>query len=336
MATNYARASFSEVYDMHTEAGHPAVIGVHTPTSNVAQKMLMGFFSQFRKYKYTGASITFVPVSTLPADPLQISYEAGEPTIDPRDMVNPILFKGVHGESLGAVLDALVPNNTNGIGSSVDIGEISPAFTIGPSDEDLVTAYYQALSDPSWSKAGVQSGFRRKNLYPLVHSLALNQPLLGEADAFTSYGNVVEGNTNLYTDGFDNYGVSVRNADNMWEHVRPQIFTSGFKRLGWIPTFTTHSTQTSGSYSDASTFVALPKCMMLLIMLPPSYKTEFYFRVVLTHHFEFRDFTAVMSPSGPYFNDGVLPAYNDGGATASTSSLDMTSGSATLVTTGVS
>lgn len=335
MATNYARASFSEVYDMHTEAGHPTVIGVHTPTSNIPQKMLMGFFSQFRKYRYAGASITFVPVSTLPADPLQISYEAGEPTIDPRDMVNPILFKGVHGESLGAVLDALVPNNSGGIGSALDVGEIGAEITIGPTDDDLITSYYQALSDPSWSKAGVQSGFRRKNLYPLVHSLALNQPILGNADAFTSYGNDVENVSNNYTDGFPAYGANVRDTDNTWEHIRPQIFTSGFKKLGWIPTFTTHTSQ-ENAYSTSSTFVPLPKCMMLLIMLPPSYKTEFYFRVVLTHHFEFRDFTAVMSPSGPYFNDGVLPAYNDGGVAVTTNSLDMTSGNATLVTTGVS
>ena len=41
-----------------------------------------------------------VPAATLPADPLQVSYEAGEPTIDPRDMLNPILHKPYHGEAL--------------------------------------------------------------------------------------------------------------------------------------------------------------------------------------------------------------------------------------------
>ena len=73
---------------------------VFIPPGNTPVRRLSGFFSQFRKFRYKGCSVQVVPAATLPADPLQVGFEAGENQIDMRDMLNPILFHGTHGESL--------------------------------------------------------------------------------------------------------------------------------------------------------------------------------------------------------------------------------------------
>lgn len=93
-------ASISEMYDLSTTVNQGTVLKIHTPIGNNVKRHLLGFFLQYKKFRYIGAKVTLVPASTLPADPLQLSYEAGEPTIDPRDMVNPILWRHYHGEAM--------------------------------------------------------------------------------------------------------------------------------------------------------------------------------------------------------------------------------------------
>lgn len=92
LATNYASASYQEILDVNTVKGNVTVIGIHTPTGSTPVRRLSGFFTQFRKFKYRGCIVQVVPAATLPADPLQVGFEAGENTIDMRDMLNPILF----------------------------------------------------------------------------------------------------------------------------------------------------------------------------------------------------------------------------------------------------
>ena len=114
MATNFATASYQEVVDLHTESKTVSVIGIHTPNTSTPVKMLGGFWKQFRKVRYLGCSLSLVPAARLPADPLQVSIGAGEPTIDPRDMLNPILFHGCHGDDMGAILDTLYSGESSG------------------------------------------------------------------------------------------------------------------------------------------------------------------------------------------------------------------------------
>lgn len=98
MATQYAKASYEEIIDCHTEEGHVTAIGIHTPTGDTPRKMFSGFFEQFKKFKYLGCSIKLVPAARLPADPLQVSYEPGQvigTAVDPRDMLNPFFSMDV-------------------------------------------------------------------------------------------------------------------------------------------------------------------------------------------------------------------------------------------------
>lgn len=351
MATNSVYASFSEVYDLHTEVDKPTVIGVHTPQLNIVQQMLRGFFMQYRKFKYLGCDLTFIPVSTLPADPLQVSYEGGEPTIDPRDMVNPILYKGCHGNSLGSVLDALLPDGLTGstLGASVDRQQGSETTGVEVTSEDLVTLYYQGLSSPEWGKAHVQRGFRKSNLYPLVYNMSTDTPinnrdvLMGNPDELTSlsgsYAPVGSPPPSRVGDGmvFGTTGVG-------------RQFTSRCSRLGWLDTYL--PTRTSAPVAESTVentqnFAGIPKLMMMCILMPPAYKTEFYFRMVIRHKIAFKNFGMAVGPGAAYFGaanpDGgynsPLPEWNDypaaAGASVQSDSVEMNTGSVTLASAGV-
>lgn len=362
MATNFVKASYSEVYDLHTEAGRPTVIGVHVPRSNNPYRFLTGFFTQFRKYKYAGSKLTFIPVSTLPADPLQVSYEAGEPTIDPRDMVNPILYKGIHGDSLGHVLDDMLQNQTEFRGSAIDAG----AFATAGGYEAL---YYQALSDASFGKAHVQRGFT-KSMYPLVYDMASTRQL-GPALLVKEGANPANDVLASSPEGFNNLGWDTSYVDNagtynggvMLDQGNYGVLTPHMSRLGWLDTMqiirpksmADVSAGTNAPGVDVSMTPVvniLPKVFMLLIMLPPAYKTEMYFRVVIKHYFEFRDFrsapfyrldSAYQSLLSPYAGPAEdFPASGDvsepGGVVlepVDANTLEVQGGEATLVTDGV-
>lgn len=343
MATNYARASFSEVYDLSTEVDKPSFLGVHTPVSGTARRMLSGFFQQFKRFKYSGAKITMIPVATLPADPLMISYEAGE-TIDPRDLVNPILHKGMHGESLGAFLNSIMGDATilgDRMGS-LDRIMISGGTGIldgqaSALDGGYTALYYQALSDPSFRKSHIQKGFQRSGLVPLVYDVATNKQMNFAANNFggeyvgpgsTGRGVTAEdaalGGAYVGGDsvnfGFENslnnaelnaMGYSIANFAGMGY----QMFTPHMSRLGWMD-----CDQVVKYEVDASTSLAgvgttavqlpavqasyLPRLFMYFVMLPPAYKTEMYFRVVINHYFEFRDFRSSL---GPFASNNYQP-----------------------------
>lgn len=366
MATNYASASYSEVFDLHTEVGNATVIGIHTPQTDVPQKMLGGFFTQFRKFRYIGCDVTLIPVSTLPADPLQVSYEAGEPTIDPRDMVNPILYKGCHGNDLGLILNTMIPYGLTGSSpgltsageaaidnptTSLDVALASPD-SINFNASDLELLYYQGLSDTSWNKAHVQRGFRKSGLYPMVYDLATD----------TQIGNGKEANPNYFVDGESAYTGSValgnapgsRIGNNMTFGTTgvARQFSSGLSRLGWLDTTvpTWSSAPAAIPNQSGSRVAGIPKLMMMVIMMPPAYKTEFYFRMVLKHKFEFKRFANAVGPDARFSNQLLPMEYADvpapvvatasvtsqGDTVAESGTLDVVHGSVTSVTSGVS
>lgn len=181
MTTQYANASYQEIIDVHTEPDAVSVIGIHTPCSDTPVKMLKGFWHQFKKFKYNGCNLTVVPIATLPVDPLQVSYDAGEPTIDPRDAVNPLMFHGCHGDDMGSILNSLYSDPVSGvgqfidteIGDSVDHNKFRTASGGYPlAGKVLESLYYRALTDKTWLKAHPQRGFRKNGLRPMIYSVA--------------------------------------------------------------------------------------------------------------------------------------------------------------------
>lgn len=217
--TQHVIAKYTELYDISTDVGKNIHYKIHTPTGVSHMKKLAGFYKQFKEYKYMGATIAWVPITTLPKDLLGVGYEAGDDA-DPRDLINPILHKGYKGESL--ITDYLserilwsenedatdkdfsgIHGPNNRIRRMTEAGGISK---IGVQDEAtnerandwLRGMYYTSLTDPEWRKAHPREGFY-KELFPVVRTLAAtgrigNQGIpqdfpTGDSDAFLDRDN---------------------------------------------------------------------------------------------------------------------------------------------------
>jgi len=313
MTTQRAIFSYEEVIDLHTEADTVSVIGIHTPTGDTARKLCPGFFQQFKKYKYLGCSVALVPAATLPADPLSVSYEAGEPTIDPRDMLNPIMFHGCHGNDIGNILNRLY---SSGLADSSDLTQILHSDSTDfmsmyngmddgtPVLQILESLYYRALTDKTWKKANIQRGFRKSGLRPRIYSLATNMQLMGQTSLGTQRApGVIEGTVDL-TDPFN------PNMDLEDPVVNPvRYFTPRTVPLGWLDTrqvvpYVAEGTVEDVTFDELNNTITdlvkgktvwneLPLIYMGIILMPPAYKTEQYFRMVINHHFAFAGFRGI-------------------------------------------
>uniref|UniRef100_A0AAU6S500 Capsid protein n=1 Tax=Myotis mistacinus feces associated smacovirus 1 TaxID=3139999 RepID=A0AAU6S500_9VIRU len=248
MTTKGASFSYEEVIDLHTESDRVTVIGIHTPTGDTPRRMAPGLFSQFKKFRYLGCSVMMVPAATLPVDPLGVSYESGEvPHIDPRDMLNPILFHGCHGNDLGNILNRIYSaNSVEGSDLSQILGTDSTTLwsmfnseegtgTIPDPGLSLLEAlYYRALTDRTWQKANIQRGFKKRGLHPRVYTLATNMQLMGEALYSGRYNAPAPFEGDDATDPYLGDGFDV--TDPSSNPVR--FFTPRTQRLGWLDTRT--------------------------------------------------------------------------------------------------
>lgn len=341
MATNFVKASFQEIYDLHTTTNTSTVLGVHTPISTRVHQYLHGFFQQYKQFRYDGCSLVFIPVSQLPVDPLQVGTEAGY--VDPRDLVNPIVHCGIHGESLGNTLENLFNLTlTKSVYDGLDV--LSAENTNVPEDAGyLESMYYTALASPSFQKAHVQRGFRKSRLVPLAYQMQTNRQLMPYYDGGVDYV-TVSPNSLISTEpwgpadnraedhgfsplippsaGTDGHAINsgvdptialqevrlAKGSEVLTAKSSAQYFSGNLRRLGWLDTLQTSTTAREISevvtYEGGSRWTALPKLYMYLVMLPPCYMQKMYFRVVMTHHYSFRNFRA---SKGPLSYESVSP-----------------------------
>lgn len=307
---------------MQTKNGKTTVIGIHTPQGATPYLKLKGFFTQFKKYRYKGIKTLHVrPASGLPIDPLGLTVQVGSSDqMNPQDTFNPILFHGCHGEHMRAVLDKFLNNmeyvSANGAPLRITNDPLSADDNLSNSlraeefDNIIDSQYYNLLTDVSWKKFGVQSGFTLRNLHPLVWRMARNVPLNPSAGSAT--GTDYMTNTGLLKKVINGSDIAPSVADSaQWasdvalidpigqippagiqgngnEYV--QEFTNGCARLGWMPT--------TCYVQGASTprISALPKLFMGMLVLPPSYSCEQFMRAVIVHEFEFKEFTSSLGP----------------------------------------
>ncbi len=365
------KASVMEIYDLQTSVGKGTVLKVHTPTGNNIKRHLLGHFLQYKKFKYLGAKVTLVPASTLPADPLQLSYDAGEANIDPRDMVNPILWKHYHGETM---LTDVLPSDelkdydqktnldTNGVnGSALE----QALYGYRSASSALDSVYPRTLMDTSFKKAGIQTGFSTF-CKPFVYNVVSNVQLLPRSgtdneaipDRFMNSRVSLKPNDS-YPVFMKHSGTEVDDGDMLkgpgtthWirgtTSANPQSQTGGnlvmttnkLVPLGWMDTLSREGSggtenfdsalsanaPGSGNFDgDASIGANLQKVPMLYILMPPAYKTEFYFRMIIKHYYAFSGFRSCFSvqsfPSVGLFQNLPVPDTYYGASTSALSSM---------------
>lgn len=313
--------TFTQTYDLNTEVGSPVLLGIHTPIGGDAWRFLYPFFQAYKKFKYLGCDITIVNAARLPYDPEQIGKVEGENYVDPRDSLNPILFKGCHGEDLGEVLNSMYGGLT------------SDAFKRSTLDKQTLNSvfenfYYTALGDDSWRKSPIQKTLRIRGLHPLVYGLGTNHQIMPSNNMLaadyaenTSYYDSTRVNPSDVQSGSLNAGASevsrpfiitptkmkdtVNNGDVF--RMLGSLFTNKVSRLGWLDTLQLSGSEDSAYAFNQNKVTELPKIFMGLLMLPPSYLCRSYLRVLITHKWKFSGYRTITT-------GGAYPTFEPGGA----------------------
>lgn len=318
--------TYTETYDLNTEEGSPTVLAIHSPIGPTPYKMLAPAFKMYKKYKYLGCDVTIVNSARLPIDPEQVGKIAGENYIDPRDMLNPILMKGCHGESLGKILDSMYNGQLNTANDFHVTGVDMKTFK-----ESLTNFYYTALGDDSWRKSNIQKTLQIKGLHPMVYSLSANHQILpSNSMASENYaennpvtptspgtlGNTVRGDSGQFAvDGLaggwtspvvgPSHVYNPSTGEYSYKNGLVSAFTSRMHRLGWLDTyqFVGQNVDPTAPNSGGSAMIAeLPKIFMALVMLPPAVLVRQYLRVLVRHKFKFAQYRTITTGAGDAYD----------------------------------
>lgn len=297
MSTNYAKAKYQEIYDINTVSNSVSVIGIHTPVGNKPRQMLGGFFTQFRKYKYSGCSVVATPAARLPLDIMNIAIEAGQNGANPKDVFNPILVRGCHGDNLNAALNSIYKGSFTNEGSS--LGKDDHGNSVVPAGSlTWEQMYYRMLQDPSFKKFSMSSGIKLSGLHPMIYNVASSMQIApNESNA--AVGTITRGSDDDAEFGFQvgTYG-TVADGEGGTSRVFPQFMTNRLQSLGWLDTRQVINSPPWSTPRTEPQYTVLPKIFMACIILPPAFRVSTAMRFVVTHYFEFKDFNTSLTLEG--------------------------------------
>ena len=102
---NTVNATYIETYDLNTAIGEMSMLGIHTPQAKALKNMYKGLFENYKKFRVISCDIAMVCASTQNLTPDLVGMEAG--SVDPRDVLNPILFRACTGDTINALVDQI-------------------------------------------------------------------------------------------------------------------------------------------------------------------------------------------------------------------------------------
>lgn len=323
MVHNVIHATYTETYDLNTINNELSLLAIHTPQANTMKRMFHGLFEQYKKFKILGCNFRMVCASQQALDPTLVGFSEGQ--MDPRDVLNPILFKACTGESMNALLDQIY-------NASQSVTASSSGSTLGASVDQHLTnnslalrSYYSLLADDSFRREHPQKGITVMGLKPYVHKVVTTQPFkwsVTNAGTSTNYDRpMVPGGT--VTSGSSAYGFGAPSGSNIYSEdpVNPSVFVSnGLTDMPWLDTsFTKVDTYTDGSGQESSLakttnlLTNVPRVYMGVLVLPPSVALNLYFRLQIVWHIQFKDFRPAQD---------LLPVYAENSINTESSSLD--------------
>lgn len=298
MVHNVIHATYTETYDLNTVNNELSLLAIHTPQANTLKAMFHGFFEQYRKFKILGCNFKMVCASQQALDPTLVGMGTGQ--IDPRDVLNPILFKACTGESMNVLLDQIYNAGEDAVtanyGHSVDQHK--------DSQQVALDSYYTLLADDSFRREHPQKGITVMGLKPYVHKVVTTQPfkwsssssdgaysgrdLPNLANSSVSSSNRVQG-----------FGAPSGTANYTTDAINPSVFVSnGLTPMPWLDTsfvsvhsFANSSGQDAGDSRAVTLATNVPRVYMGCIVLPPSAGTmNLYYRMQIVWHIQFKDF----------------------------------------------
>lgn len=290
MVQNVVRCAYTETYDLNTSIGELSILGIHTPQSPTLHRIFKGFFENYRKFKVLGCNFRMVCASQQALTPDLIGLEAGQ--VDPRDVLNPILFRACTGEHYNALVDEAY-NYLKKVGGS-GTTKNSSVDQILDTRQSAIDAYYALLSDNDWRKEHPQHGLTVTGLKPFVHNVVTTRPFNNArysgngdfADADTPYarGTVVNG-----------FGNNTPSPDsNTTVNSIPTVFMSdGVTEMPWMETATIAPMADANEEPLVSQTIAIthiPRTYVGMVVLPPAILQRLFFRLRIVWFIEFKDF----------------------------------------------
>lgn len=284
MVKNTIFATYTETYDINTKVGQMALLGIHTPTAIALKRMFKGFFEQYRKFKINGCDVVGVCASNQALSPAEVGLTTG--LTDPRDVLNPILFKACTGEQLNLLLDKIYSNNNTNNGS-VDVKSVTT--------QSELDAYYTMLADDSFRKFHPQGGVRISALKPYVFKVATTQPFKWSTAWASQRGSVPEvgtGNENTNTVTATSYGYGFGGPNGTVGGTKTVFVTNGIEPMPWLETTYEDAATDIGDDPHTCTVLAsnVPRCYCGVLALPPAILQPLYFRFSIRWSISFRDF----------------------------------------------
>lgn len=247
---------FQSYMDISTSADTLTMIKVAVGGKNLLQRT-KHLWGAYKYFKLGSVSIKLMPASTLPVDPLGLSYANDDPqTVDPRDQMNPGLVRITNGEDL---LD--------------DFSNMS--------DTQLQQMYTNTMLDPRWSKFMLQSGFSR-TATPLFWDIGqLHQDVF--PGRVTNIPEVVGGGVGsavVYQDEVSPSYVYSELANVQGQSAYSLFQTGHRQRIGWLPTDAFVPDLINNTTEPL--FNAIPQINVITCILPKQYKTRYYYRLFIT------------------------------------------------------
>lgn len=292
------KVSFTETYDLSTKTNKMTLIGVHTPTRGIFERLYPGFLMQYAKCRILSQDVQVACASMLPADPLQVGVTAGD--IAPEDLFNPILYKAMTNDAWStfeARVAGFSSTNEAGLSAQGYTAEVSKEHSTGQSDEFGV--YYSLLSDRrGWRIANPQAGLSMKSLKPLVfekwYSHGVNGPLVNDGDSgrALTYMDTTANPSGIYINNLLARGM--RGSAHPMPSFNTTVITAtdfdgGTSVSNGMEQETSDQTSATAGYpvNAQSRMPLLPKVMTACIVVPPSRLHQLYYRMTVTTHVEF-------------------------------------------------
>ena len=252
---------FQSYMDISTSADSLTMIKIHAGGHRMLQRVkhLVGAY----KYMKMGSvAVKLLPASTLPVDPLGLSYASDDPqTVDPRDQMNPGLVRITNGES------------------------IMDSFS-GLTDSVQQQIYLNTMLDPRWSKFMLQSGFQR-HATPLFWDLgqikqdAFPGHIVNVPDSISAaVGSVANVETTI-----DESGQAAHLAQSTGSSDYGLFQTGHRQRMSWIPTDVLQPLVDdidTGQRVITPLMMPMPRINVITVLLPKAYKTRYYYRLFIT------------------------------------------------------
>lgn len=273
-------------FDFQTSATSMSIIGIKSGGIS-AYKRLIGMYGAFKYMKQGPVRVTVRPASTLPVDPMGLSYADDDPlTVDPRDQLNRGAVRATYGEDF----DVNIPADT-----TVQQGQ-----------------YNNVLLDPKWRKFSLQGGFS-KTFYPKFWKIGMMEqfPWPGAVKnlPYANGGNIINSAAYDYVESVEGTATEKTSVQPNVSDGRSIFQTGGKIRPGWYPT--------DGIEQFDSVQQAHPNSPMSMplgyILLPKAFKTLYYFRAYVTETYYFKGLRVTGVPAGEDDGTSSMTYYNGPG-----------------------